>query len=215
MAGGVTLTKLSATPSTPATDKSELYLDANELAAQIDDAGQVRVFGQNSPVSIVAASAAINTTETIIVGGLNALQLKANSLKVGSTIRATLQGTCTSTAANASTWRARLGTAGTTADAAIASAANSVAAASGTNIPFVAELVLTVRTIGAAATLQGYLRLTNTGVTGISAVETQTVQVTASAFNSTVDNWLSFTYVSAATTTTSTFQIAFVEVVKI
>jgi hypothetical protein len=41
------------------------------------------------------------------------------------------------------------------------------------------------------------------------------VQVTASAFNSTVDNWLSFTYVSAATTTTSTFQIAFVEVVKI
>lgn len=212
---GLLLNK-QATPSTPAADKAELYLDTTtELAAWIDDTGSVRFVSQDSPAAIVANSAAINTTETIIVGGLNSFRVKANQLKVGSVIQATLQGTCTSTVANASTWRIRIGTAGTTSDGAVFTAANSVAAASGTNIPFVATLVMTVRTLGAAATLSGYLTLQNTGVTGISAVTLQTVAATVAAFNSTVDNWMSFTYVAAAATTTSTFQNAFVQVVKV
>lgn len=205
-----------ATPSTPAADKATVYLDTtNETLNYLDDTGQVRVIGHNALASIVATSGAINTTETIIVGGLNNIRIKANSLKVGTLLRFTLQGTCTSTAANASTWKLRFGTAGTTSDAAIVTAANSVAAASGTNIPFVAELVMTVRTIGAAATCSGYLRLINTGVTGISAVESQTVAATVAAFDTTVDNWIEATYVAAATTTTSTFQNAFAEMVKI
>lgn len=209
------LTKV-ATPSTPASDKATLYQDTTtEQLAYLDDTGQVRMLGQNALASIVSNSAAINTSETIIVGGLNNVRIKANSLKVGSVIRVTLQGTCTSSAANASTWRIRFGTAGTTADGAIFTAANSVAAASGTNIPFVAELVLTVRTLGAAATCSGYLRLINTGVTGISAVESQTVDATVAAFDTTVDNWLSATYVAAAATTTSTFKNSFIEQVKI
>lgn len=212
---GVLLNK-EATPATPASDKAHFYQDTTtEQAAYIDDTGQIRILGQDALASIVATSGAINTSETIIVGGLNVIRLKANSLKVGSVISATLQGTCTSSAANASTWRLRIGTAGTTADGAVFTAANSVAAASGTNIPFVAQLTMTVRTIGAAATLSGYLELRNTGVTGISAVTVQTVAATVAAFNSTVDNWLSATYVAAAATTTSTFQNAFVQLIKI
>jgi hypothetical protein len=135
-------------------------------------------------------------------------------MKVGTTIRCVIEGTCTTTVGNASTWRFRLGTAGTTSDGIIFQAANSVAGTTGTNIPFVAELVFTVRTIGGSATLQGYLQLASTGTTGISAVTWQAVEATATAFDSTVANWLSVTYVSAATTTTSTFRVAFIEIVK-
>lgn len=203
-------------PNTPATDKAEIYLDSVEETLRIiDDAGAIKTFACNALASIVATSAAINTSETIIVGGLNNARIYANSLKVGTTIRATLQGTCTSSVANASTWRFRFGTAGTTADGVLGSAANSVAAASGTNIPFEATLVFTVRTIGAAGTISGWLKLVNTGVTGISAVNAQVVALTPTAIDTTVANWLSVTYVAAAVTTTSTFQNAVIEVVKI
>lgn len=203
-------------PSTPASGNAVLYVDTSDkLHKIIDDAATIRTFAQNSPAAIAAASGAINTTETIIVGGTNNAKVYANSLKIGTTIRITLEGTCTSTAANASTWKIHLGTAGTTSDGAPFTAANSVAATSGTAIPFEATLVFTVRTIGASATLSGYLKLVNTGITGISAVTAQVVQATAASFDSTVDNWLSASYVAAATTTTCTFQNAMIEVVKI
>lgn len=205
-----------ATPATPASDKAHVYLDTTtENLAYVDDTGAVRILAQNAPCGITTTSGAINNTETIIVGGLNNCRIKANQLKVGTVIRATLQGTCTSTVANASTWRFRMGTTGTTSDGVIGSAANSVAAASGTNIPFVCELVLTVRSLGGTASLVGYMELRNTGVTGISAVTVQTVELTPSTWDSTVDNWLSVTYVAAAATTTCTFRNAFIEIVKL
>ena len=210
------LLDVQSVPVTPSTGQAVMYVDiTDKIQKLIDDAGTVRAFAQNAPCSIVAASAAINTTETIIVGGLNNCKIYANQLKVGTAIRATLEGTCTSSAANASTWRFRFGTAGTTADGVLGSAANSVAATSGTAIPFEAQLTLTVRTIGATGTIAGYLKLINTGVTGISAVATQVVALTPTAIDTTVDNWLSVTYVAAATTTTCTFQNAVIEIVKI
>lgn len=202
-------------PSTPATNSSELYADsADKLWTQIDDAGVIRKLAQNSPVSIVATSGAINNSETIIVGGLNNCRIYANQLKVGTVIRCVMEGTCTTTVGNASTWKIRIGTAGTTSDTAAFTAANSVAGTTGTNIPFVATLVMTVRTIGATATCVGYLELGSTGTTGISAVTWQAVEASVANFDTTVANWLSVTYVSAATTTTSTFRNAFVEIVK-
>ncbi len=161
-----------------------------------------------------AASSAINTTETIIVGGLSNSKVAAHTLKVGTTIRCVLTGTCTSTAANVSTFRVRFGTAGTTSDTAIGAAATAVAATSGTAIPFTAEIVFTVRTVGATGTIYGNLRLLNAGTTGISTVTAQNIALTAAAIDTTVDNWLSFTYVAAATTTTSTFQNGIIEIVK-
>lgn len=212
---GLLLNKVAA-PSTPASDKAHVYLDSTEETVRCkDDTGTIRTFACNALCSITSTSSGISNTETIIVGGLNNCRIYANMLKVGTVIRATLEGTCTSTAANASTFRFRLGTAGTTSDGVIGSAATNVAATSGTNIPFKCEMVLTVRTIGGSATLAGYCTLINTGTTGISAVESQTVDLTATAFDSTVDNWLEVTYVAAASTTTSTFKNAFIEVVKI
>lgn len=212
---GLLLNK-AATPSTPASDKAEIFLaTADETVGFIDDTGTVRTFAQNAPTSIIATSGAINTTETIIVGGLNNCKIYANQCKAGMTFRITIEGTCTTTVANASTWRIRIGTLGTTSDAAVFTAANSVAGTTGTNIPFEATLVLTIRTIGASASIQGYLKLGSTGVTGLSAVTWQAVEATALTFDSTVANWLSATYVSAATTTTCTFRVATIEIVKI
>lgn len=212
---GLLLNKAAA-PSTPASDKAEVYLDTTEETLRyIDDTGTIRTLAVNAPTSITATSGAISNSETIIVGGLNNFRLYANQCKVGTTFRITLEGTCTSSAANASTWKIRIGTAGTTSDGAVFTAANSVAAASGTNIPFEATLVMTIRTIGAAATIQGYLKLVNTGVTGISAVTAQVVEATAAAFDSTVANWISATYVAAAGTTACTFRVAAIEIVKI
>jgi hypothetical protein len=204
-----------AAPSTPASGKAELYADsADKLWKQIDDTGTIRALGVNSPCSIIATSGAINNTETIIVGGTNNCRIYANQLKAGTVIRACLEGTCTTTVANASTWRVRVGTLGTTGDTAIFTAANSVAGTTGTNIPFVARLVLTVRSIGASAAIVGYLELGSTGVTGLSAVTWQAVEATVLTHDSTVANWLSVSYVAAAATTTCTFRNAFVEIVK-
>lgn len=162
----------------------------------------------------VAASSAINTTETIIVGGLGKSRFPANTLQAGSTIRIRINGTCTASAANVSTFRVRFGTAGTTADTAIGTAATAVSATSGTAIPFSVEITFTVRTVGATGSIAGTLTLLNSGTTGISTTLVQTIALSVAAINTTVDSYLSLTYVAAATTTTSTFQNGIIEVVK-
>ena len=162
-----------------------------------------------------AASAGINTTETIVVGGLSNSKVAAHTLKVGTTIRCILNGTCTASAARVSTFRVRLGTAGTTADTAIGSAATAASATTGTAIPFTAEIVFTVRTVGATGTIAGTLTLFNAGATGISTALVQVIALTVANLDTTVDNWLSFSYQSATTATcTCTFQNGIIEVVK-
>jgi hypothetical protein len=162
-----------------------------------------------------AASSAINTTETIVVGGLSNAKVAAHTLKVGTTIRVLLRGTCTASAARVSTFRIRFGVAGTTSDGAIATAATAASPTTGTAIPFVVEILFTVRTVGATGTIAGTFSLVNQGVTGISATETQVIALTAAAIDTTVDSWISATYVSATTATcTCTFQNGIIEVVK-
>lgn len=164
-----------------------------------------------------AATGAINTAETVVAGGkaVNGATcvIPANSLQIGNVIRVTMHGTCTSTAANVSTFTLRMGTAGTTGDASVATAATSVAATSGTTVGFTAVLEFVVLTIGGTGTIAGHALVLNTGITGISANNTQSINLTSTAtLNTTTANYLEVTYKSAATTTTSTFQTAFVEV---
>lgn len=159
----------------------------------------------------IGASAAINTSETVVAGGSTSLQLLAGQLLAGNSIRVVLQGTCTSTAANTSTFRVKFGTNGTTADGTILSATTAAAQTSGTNIAFTVIIEATVRTVGASATIAGTFTLINQGTTGISTTATQVIAMTASAFDSTVASYISVSYVSAASTTTSTFQNGIVE----
>jgi Pectate lyase superfamily protein len=165
--------------------------------------------------STTAASGAINTAETGVAGGTNNAVFPANSIKVGTVIRAILTGTCTATVANASTFTLRFGTAGTTGDASIATGAVT-SAATGTNIPFRVIVDFVCTSVGTTGTLLGSLAVTNSGATGLAAQGTTVVALTVTAtLNTTVASYLTVTYKSAATTTTSTFSApCYIEVVK-
>lgn len=159
----------------------------------------------------VANSAAINTTETYIT---SAYQIPANNLAAGDVFKITIQGTCTSTVANLSTFNVRFGTAGTTADTIIL-ATTCTSAVSGTNTPFMFEAWVTVRTIGAPGTAIASSRISNTGVLGIS--DTPNVIAgngTTANITTTGALFLGVSYVTAAVTTTSTFYTAVVEKVR-
>lgn len=173
--------------------------------------GYIRKGDSPGIASIVTPSAGINTTETVII---KSAPLAAHRLQSGTVIRCTLIGSCTSSAANISTFGVRIGTNGTAADGIVESAATSVAATTGTNIPFKAVFEFIVRVTGAAATSHGYLSLYNTGITGISAVQSQVSLPTFTNFNTTTaNNIISFTYKSAAASTTATFQDAWIEII--
>jgi hypothetical protein len=126
-----------------------------------------------------------------------------------------MEGTCTSTVANASTFTLRMGTAGTTSDASVATGAVT-AAASGTNIAFKAVLEFVVVTTGTTGTILGNLTIHNTGITGIATNNITVVPLTVTAtLNTTTANYIEVTYKSAATTTTSTFGApCYFEVIK-
>lgn len=161
-------------------------------------------------VTMTSVSAAINTTET----KLTSFVLPANFMLAGTTYRVTVFGTCTSTAANTSNIRVRLGTSGTSADA-ITAVITPSAATSGTAVPFQATFIISIRTTGTSGTAGGNGFLVNNNQTGISslgiAVGTPTSGVVV---NTTVANTIQVSYQSSAATTTSIFQIAEIEVVN-
>ena len=186
-----------------------LQTSRNINGVAFNGTANIAVTGSTENADIVTGSSGINTTETVIV---KTAALAANRLAAGTTIRITWMGTCTSTAANVSTFAVRIGTAGTTSDGLMQSAATAVAATSGTAIPFKAVLEITIRTAGSSATSHGFLTLIQTGVTGIAAQTTQVILPTFTNFNSTTaSNIISATYKSAASTTTCTFQDAIIE----
>ncbi len=210
-------TAAQATASNPILNKGAQGIEADTGKFKIGDGVTAWVsLPYVGPVksATVAASAAINTTETIIGGGVGTEAfVPANSLKVGSTIKVTILGTNTSSVGNASTFRLRMGPLGTIAETVQASAAIT-SAASGTTIPFKAVLELTVRTIGATGTLAGSLSVQNQGTTGIFTAAANVVVATVAALDTTVNNYLTVTYQSAAATTTSTIQNVIIEVVR-
>lgn len=165
--------------------------------------------------STTVASAGINTTETIIVGGLNNCVIPANALKVGTVIRITMPGSCTTTAANVSTFTLRMGVNGTIADASVATAA--VTAATSGTVLFKAVMEFIVTAVGTTGTILGNLNILNgAAITGISTLSVFNIALTTTAtLNTTVSNYLEVTYKSAATTTTSTFSApCYIQVVK-
>lgn len=157
----------------------------------------------------ISASAAINTTHTVISSILAAEnRLMANALRTGSTIRFVVIGTCTATVANASTFRVLMGTNNSTSDTAVLTAAVT-SAASGTAIPFRVEIIITCRSVGASASFYGAMTVLNNGVTGISSAADANLTVlgTMATVSSLNALYVNLSYQSAAATTTSTFQV--------
>ena len=190
---------------------------ATHLAAAMTQNPSPGSFAGATRAARVAATGAINTTETLLVNLpltlINATTAANGTLNLGTRFRATILGTCTSTNADVSTFTVRAGILGTVADASVATAAVT-SSGSGTGIAFKVVIDGTVRTLGATGTAAGSMAVTNTGVTGIAAVTNTIVPFTSSTLATTTATFLDITYVSAATTTTCTFQSADLEIIN-
>ena len=188
------------------------FVPYNGLRARVEDTGAYMHYTTAwvyETAVITAASAGISSTETALVS----LSAPANSLKAGSTYRISASGICTSSVANASNFRARIGPA--TLTGAIASVVTPTAAATGTAVPFSVELLITIRTNGVSGTALGPATLLNNGVIGVSASAVVVNQVIATVtVDTTVANLIELTYQSAAATTTCTFHNAQIELVR-
>jgi hypothetical protein len=157
--------------------------------------------------SITSASAAINTTETSIVS----YTVPANTIQAGTTYRVVAYGACTASAGNVSQFRIRLGATGGPADTAIAALA-ATSATTGTGIGFRVQFDITFQS---SSVVQVQAMLNNNGAAGVyTALQLLMAQTNTSGLTTTANEILQFSYGSTATTTTSTFYLATIELVK-
>lgn len=203
-----TIAAFDATAPGKATPGAASVVGVVNFAARRDHAHQE----SGGVASIVAASAGINTTETQIVG----FTIPANLLTAGSTFRLTAQGICTSTVANAATFRCRIGTSSLSGN--IACAIAPVGTTTATSAPFMVDMLVTVRTTGAGGTVIGNgVVLANSASGALQAFTGfQTLAATTAtvAVDTTANKIIELTFVSAATTTTLTFHNAAIDFLK-
>ena len=161
-----------------------------------------------------AASAAINTAETLLLAAPLILpyndfgQAQKGTINPGTTITIVIQGTCTDTVANTTTFGIRMGILGTVSDAAVATFVTSVSGSAGTNIPFVATILINVLTVSATGTATGFMSV-NSPATGIIGASTNFSVGSAAAITAMPDTTATFldvTMLTAAVTTTNTIQ---------
>lgn len=164
----------------------------------------------------VASIGPVSNTETLLLATPLSLPSAAGvfpsfagTLNVGTLIRWTIQGTCTDTVANTSTFTIRMGTAGTVAgDTSVATFVTSASGTAGTAVPFTAVINLTIQTLGATGTGTGQL-VVNSPTTGIigAAISFNVGSAAAiTALTTTTSTFIDLTAVSAASTTANTFQ---------
>lgn len=150
-----------------------------------------------------SSSAAITTTDTVIAGGSSGVLIPTFNLNTGQLFRAVLRGTCTSTQNNVGTMTLRYGSAGTTADASVATFAVSHAAA-GTSIGFCYQLEWIITATGTTGQVQGGWSCWNSGTTGIDTLNANAGALTTTAtLNTGVASYWTISYKASASFTTS------------
>ncbi len=163
--------------------------------------------------SIAAASAGINTVETQVVGQT----FGAGAFNIGTTLDIDAYGTITSTVDNVVTFNIRVG-ATLTGNIPATLAVHCGNTGTVTNAAFVLHVRVVIRTIGASGTVYayGYVISLDSGaaVTQALALATELFVPTSRAVDTTVANTVELDFVSAASTSTATFQAATIAVVK-
>lgn len=153
------------------------------------------------------ADQAIANALTLITGTL--IAVPPQGFQVGTTIRFMCTGIQTAAALSVGVFTVRIGVNGTTADAAVMTVTLPAAtAAVGTS--FWIEGMLTIRTLGAAATVTGKLFVGQGTAAGIGGAATFQISVpTFATFNSTtIQQFIHLAFISGAAGTTLTFQQA-------
>ncbi len=173
------------------------------------DAGVHWKLASELQASIITASGAIANVETVVV---KLAILPGKTLRAGSKVRITLEGTCNSSVGNVPTFTIRAGILGTTADASVAAIALPAAGTGAAPIAFKAVIEFTVQTLGAAGTCAGSLTLIDNATGGLSTTLVNVVPFTSATLATTTATFLDVTFVAAAATTTCTFADASIEV---
>jgi hypothetical protein len=166
--------------------------------------------GQGS--ATVAASSAITSTETVISA---AFRMGAYALRPGAVIAIRFAGSCTvaTAAAVPGQFRVKMGTAGTTGDAAIMTFTLPTSGGVGTSV-FDGEIQLICRTTGASGTFAGSLRVEQASATlGLLAQVAWALAGTAATGSTTANNYLTLQFGNSGSANVScTFQIVSIEV---
>jgi len=169
-----------AAPSAPSANKGLLYFDStsNVLTARTS----IKPMSVGAVRNASVAAQAFTTAEIYLTG--SSLAIPSHLLAIGATLRWRIVATKTA-GTGALIWRVRIGTLGTTGDAEVLNFTQVSAPTSATDTAFV-NIEMVIRTIGAAATSQGGLRLNHVlDVTGWSQLRANVQQVAGSTFNST------------------------------
>lgn len=170
------------TPSTPASGQGIPYIDNGTSRLSFrDDSGRVHSFSgaiRNWNTADVVANAA----DTYLSG--SALAVPQHLLQVGTTFKWRLFMTKTAAGVAAPTWIVRVGTLGTTGDAARLTFTGP--AQTGVIDTGFVEITAILRNLGAAGVLAGGLVLNhNLAATGFANIGSPTLQVTSAGFDTT------------------------------
>ncbi len=160
--------------------------------------GNVQVNVNSPQKSRVSTTGAISTVETYI-----SVALAQQVLAAGDTYKITVYGTTTSSGANTTSLKVKVGSGGSTSDATIFTGAL-VAATSGTNVPWKAEFFITIRTTGTSGTLVTVGSLMNDGTTGIYTLPNKVFAPATGSINTTAGNQFGISLVSTSANTAST-----------
>jgi hypothetical protein len=169
-----------AAPSAPASGKVILYNDSVSLVPAFRTSAKAASFGvRNASVAVQAYT----TAEIYLTG--SALTIPSHLLQVGTTLR--WRGVLTKTAGTAApVFIIRLGTAGTTSDTARHTFTGFATPSSATDTAWV-DIEMIVRTIGAAATSVGSIRMAHQlAATGFANLDHAVQTVSTGTFDSTV-----------------------------
>ncbi len=161
--------------------------------------------------SIIAASAALVNSETLVAG----CTVPADLMAAGTTFRVTAAGRITTlTSPGNHVFKVRVGP--TTLIGTIAATVTAAANASITTQPFYLQFLVTVRTDGASGTVVGQGLVWSTHVTTGAFTTLNVVGITTSAVavDTTVENVVELTFVSGAADSSATFQNAAIAIEK-
>jgi hypothetical protein len=198
----------NAAPGTPSTGYASVYVDSTtKLLTAVNDAGTT----QTAPLWLfnqsVAAQGAGFSTDTYLVG--SNISIPSGYPRVGTLYHATFDVSKTNAGTQTPIVTLRIGTLGTTADAAIC--AFTFGAGTATADVGTFEVLGLFRTVGSgtSAVVQGRaeIRHTATATTGLIPTESQTLQVTSSGFNSTVASSIIGLSVNGGTSASWTVQL--------
>ena len=202
----------SSAPSAPSSGKIYLYsLSSDLMIKSIDSVGTIIPMNNHQVSSTTASSGSIANADTKISSGL---LCSLNSLTVGSLVRYTIMGTCTSSAGGAQVFTIRYGSGNVVGDTSVATC-SFTAQTSGTAIPFCLTINMTIRTIGGSGTVYGTGSLVNQGTTGVYTLATGNFVLAGSlAIATNATGYLGLSYISGNASTACTFQNVITELIR-